>query len=188
LLAAIYSVAMYPLATRLFPGQLVSYPPSIGSQLAAPFGYWNSLGVFVAMGMLLAVGFATHGRSAALRAASAAALVPLACTLYLTFSRGAWLALAAATVVVFGLDPERPGGRADEARRQCLPRVRLARTADRPGPEPAARQPVRKRAGRLLARRLARVHRESATRVGGGQLRALLASRPAERLLRPRCP
>jgi len=98
---------MYPLATRLFPGQLVSYPPSIGSQLAAPFGYWNSLGVFVAMGMLLAVGFATHGRSAALRAASAAALVPLACTLYLTFSRGAWLALAAATVVVFALDPER---------------------------------------------------------------------------------
>jgi hypothetical protein len=107
LLAAIYSVAMYPLATRLFPGQLVAYPPSIGYQLAAPFGYWNALGVFVAMGMPLAVGFAAHGRSAALRAASAAALVPLACTLYLTFSRGAWLALAAAAVVVLALDPER---------------------------------------------------------------------------------
>jgi O-Antigen ligase len=107
LLAAIYSVAMYPLATRLFPGQLVAYPPSIGYQLAAPFGYWNALGVFVAMGMLLAVGFAAHGRSAALRAASAAALVPLGCTLYLTFSRGAWLALAAAAVVFLALDPER---------------------------------------------------------------------------------
>lgn len=107
LLAATYSVAMYPLATRLFPGQLAAYPPSIGDQLAAPFGYWNALGVFVAMGMLLAVGFAAHGRSAALRAASAAALVPLACTLYLTFSRGAWLALAAAAVVVFALDPDR---------------------------------------------------------------------------------
>jgi O-Antigen ligase len=107
LLAAIYSVAMYPLATRLFPGQLVAYPPSIGYQLAAPFGYWNALGVFVAMGVLLAVGFAAHGRTAALRAASAAALVPLACTLYLTFSRGAWLALAAAAVVVLALDPER---------------------------------------------------------------------------------
>jgi hypothetical protein len=107
LLAAIYSVAMYPLATRLFPGRLVAYPPSIGYQLAAPFGYWNALGVFVAMGVLLAIGFAAHGRSAALRAASAAALVPLACTLYLTFSRGAWLALAAAAVVVLALDPER---------------------------------------------------------------------------------
>ena len=107
LLAAIYSVAMYPLATRLFPGQLVAYPPSIGYQLAAPFGYWNALGVFVAMGVLLAIGFAAHGRTAALRAASAAALVPLACTLYLTFSRGAWLALAAAAVVVLALDPER---------------------------------------------------------------------------------
>jgi hypothetical protein len=107
LLAAIYSVGMYPLATRLFPGQLVAYPPSIGYQLAAPFGYWNALGVFVAMGVLLAIGFAAHGRTAALRAASAAALVPLACTLYLTFSRGAWLALVAAAVVVLALDPER---------------------------------------------------------------------------------
>src|SRR5919199_974120 len=78
LLAAIYSVAMYPLATRLFPGDLAAYPPSIGYQLAAPFGYWNALGVFVAMGVLLAIGFAAHGRSAALRAASAAALVVLA--------------------------------------------------------------------------------------------------------------
>jgi O-Antigen ligase len=107
LLAAIYSVAMYPLATRLFPGQLIAYPPSIGYQLAAPFGYWNALGVFVAMGVLLAIGFAAHGRTAALRAASAAALVPLGCTLYLTFSRGAWLALAAAAIVLFALDPER---------------------------------------------------------------------------------
>ena len=31
---------------------------TIGSQLAAPFGYWNSLGVFVAMGMLLALSIA----------------------------------------------------------------------------------------------------------------------------------
>jgi O-Antigen ligase len=107
LLAAIYSVAMYPLATRLFPGELIAYPPTIGYQLAAPFGYWNALGVFVAMGVLLAIGFAVHGRTAALRVASAAALVPLGCTLYLTFSRGAWLALAAAVVVLFALDPKR---------------------------------------------------------------------------------
>jgi hypothetical protein len=107
LLAATYSVAMYPLATRLFPGRLSSFQPSIGYQLSAPFGYWNALGIFVVMGMLLAVGFAAHGRSAALRAASAAALVPLAGTLYFTFSRGAWLALAAGAVVVFALDPER---------------------------------------------------------------------------------
>lgn len=107
LLAAIYSVAMYPLATRLFPGELITYPPAIGYQLAAPFGYWNALGVFVAMGVLLAIGFTAHGRTAALRAASAAALVPLGCTLYLTFSRGAWLALAAAVVALFALDPER---------------------------------------------------------------------------------
>jgi tetratricopeptide (TPR) repeat protein len=48
-----------------------------------------------------------HGRSTALRAASAAALVPLACTLYFTFSRGAWLALAAGAVVAFALDRDR---------------------------------------------------------------------------------
>jgi hypothetical protein len=106
-LAATYSISAYSLATRLFPHAVASSDSSAQYQLATPFGYWNALGLFVAMGLLLGLGFAANGRSALLRVAAAAALVPLACTLYFTFSRGAWLALAAGAVVALALDPAR---------------------------------------------------------------------------------
>jgi O-antigen ligase/polysaccharide polymerase Wzy-like membrane protein/tetratricopeptide repeat protein len=106
-LAATYSVAIYPLATRLVPDHVGSHRVSSTYQLAEPFGYWNTLGLFVAMGLLIGLGFVAHGQSGWLRACAAAALVPLACTLYFTFSRGAWLALLAGALLVFALDPAR---------------------------------------------------------------------------------
>jgi O-Antigen ligase len=106
-LAATYSISAFSLATRLAPDAVGSYDSSAQYQLATPFGYWNALGLFVAIGLLLGVGFAAHGRSTLLRAAAAAALVPLACTLYFTFSRGAWLAVAVGAVVALALDPAR---------------------------------------------------------------------------------
>jgi O-antigen ligase len=106
-LAATYSVAIYPLATRLVPDHVGSRRMVITYQLAEPFGYWNALGLFVAMGLLLGFGFAAHARSPALRACAAATLVPLACTLYFTFSRGAWLVLLAGGLVALALDPAR---------------------------------------------------------------------------------
>jgi hypothetical protein len=106
-LAATYSVSAFSLATRLVPDAVGSYDSSGQYQLATPFGYWNALGLFVTIGLLLAVGFAAHGRPTLLRATAAAALVPLACTLYFTFSRGAWLAVAAGAVVALALDPAR---------------------------------------------------------------------------------
>jgi hypothetical protein len=33
------------------------YAPEAGYQLAEPFGYWNALGIVVAVGLLLALGF-----------------------------------------------------------------------------------------------------------------------------------
>jgi hypothetical protein len=106
-LAATYSISAFSLATRLTPDAVGSYDSSGQYQLATPFGYWNALGLFVAIGLLLGVGFAANGRSVLLRAAAAAALVPLACTLYFTFSRGAWLAVAAGAIVALALDPAR---------------------------------------------------------------------------------
>ena len=105
--AAITAVTGYALATRLFPDRVGSYPPPGGYQLSEPFGYWNALGLFVAIGMLLALGFASRGAGRRVRVPAAAALVPLACALYFTFSRGAWLALAAGTVVALALESER---------------------------------------------------------------------------------
>ncbi len=59
------AVSLYALATRLYPGRVGgAYDPSSGYQLAEPVGYWNTLGLLTAMGILLAAGFAAHGRLA----------------------------------------------------------------------------------------------------------------------------
>ena len=70
-------------------------------------GYWNALGIFAAIGSLLALGVATVGRGRVLRILAAVALVPLTSTLYFTFSRGAWLALAVGLLAMFVLSPMR---------------------------------------------------------------------------------
>jgi hypothetical protein len=108
LVAGTLLVACYSLATRLFPGHIGgSYDPSSGYQLAKPLGYWNALGLLTAMALVLALALAAHQKRVAARMAAAAALVPLASTLYFTFSRGALAALAAALVLLVALDPHR---------------------------------------------------------------------------------
>jgi O-antigen ligase len=57
--------------------------------------------------VVLALGLAAHGRSPLARAVAAASLPLLVPTLYFTFSRGAWIALAAALVVVVALSSRR---------------------------------------------------------------------------------
>jgi len=105
--AGAVSLSLYALATRLFPGHVGgAYDPSSGYQLAEPIGYWNALGILTALAILLALGFAAHGR-AATRAAAAVSLVPLLSTLFFTFSRGALVALVAGAVVQVALEPRR---------------------------------------------------------------------------------
>ena len=96
----------YAFATRLFPGRIGSYD-SFAIRLNTPVGYWNGLGVFAAIGAVVALGFAARGTRPATRALAAASLLVLVPTLYFTFGRGAWLALFAGLVVLFALDPRR---------------------------------------------------------------------------------
>jgi hypothetical protein len=101
LVVAITSVGLYSLGTRLLPDQLGSPVASGGYRLAAPVGYWNALGIFVVIGILLALGIATDadaGRGT--RAIGGGALAVLPLVLYFTFSRGSWAALAAGVVVM----------------------------------------------------------------------------------------
>ena len=105
LLGGITVVCVYSLATRLFPDRLGSYDPLAGSRLSTPIGYWNALGIFAALGILLAVAFGRGGPRA--RAAAAVALVVFAPTLYFTFSRGSWLALGIGLLAAIALDPRR---------------------------------------------------------------------------------
>jgi O-antigen ligase/polysaccharide polymerase Wzy-like membrane protein/tetratricopeptide repeat protein len=105
-LGAIAAVGGYALATRLFPDRF-GYDVSDAYRLTRPLGYWNSLGIFAAMGTLLAVGFAAHARTKRGRALAAAVAPVLLTTLALTFSRGAWIALVVGALAAVALSPNR---------------------------------------------------------------------------------
>jgi hypothetical protein len=105
IVAGITSVSAYGLGEYLFrPPPL---DPFEGRLLHQPLGYANALGIFAAIGILVSAGLGLRARSRAARAAALAPLIVLLPTLYLTSSRGAWLALAAAAPVL-----ARSGGRA----------------------------------------------------------------------------
>ena len=93
-LAAIVAVSTYALVTRLFPERLGYFDPTAGYRLSTPLGYWNALGIFAVLGILLALAFLVDSESVWAQSASAAAIVPLTVTVYYTFGRGPWLALA----------------------------------------------------------------------------------------------
>src|SRR5436190_12720287 len=56
-LAGICVIALFSLATRLFPGRLRVYDRTSAYRLAQPIGYWNALAIFTAIGVILALGF-----------------------------------------------------------------------------------------------------------------------------------
>ena len=93
--AGICIVCLDALAGRLFPERFGEYDPIGVYRLSEPVGYWNALGVLAALGVLLAVSLVARVDSLLVRLVAAASTVPLALTLYFTFSRGAWLALFA---------------------------------------------------------------------------------------------
>src|SRR5213078_4398897 len=97
-LAGVTAVSGYGLATYL----LFDHPlnPIEGNLLFEPLGYANGLGIYAAIGILLAVGLALTSRHRPWQAAGLAPLVLLVPTLYLTESRAAWLSLAVGIVVV----------------------------------------------------------------------------------------
>ena len=107
LLAAIALVDLYALGTRLFPDRIGTFDSIAAYRLAAPIGYWNGLGIFSVVGLLLALGVVARERNIVVRALAGLVVPPLAATLYFTFSRGALIALAVALVVAVVVDPRR---------------------------------------------------------------------------------
>jgi O-Antigen ligase len=99
-------VCAYGLATRILPTHFSGFD-SGDYRLFEPVGYWNALGIFASLALLLALGVAALGRGAVLRVLAATCAVVLAPTLLFTYSRGAWVALAAGTIVMFLLSPAR---------------------------------------------------------------------------------
>jgi O-antigen ligase len=74
--------------------------PIEGNLLFEPVGYANGLGIYAAIGILLAVGLALELERPRLRLACVLALLALVPTLYLTHSRGAELGVAVGLVVL----------------------------------------------------------------------------------------
>ena len=107
LLAVDVALCSHALATRLVPDHVTWPTSSLGFRLAGVYAYPNALGITAALGLLLAVGFVADSERVAGRAAAAAATVPLVLTLYLSNSRGAWVALAVGVVAALVLTPFR---------------------------------------------------------------------------------
>lgn len=114
LAAAMVVVAILGLITRLLPN-VHEIPENFErDRLSYPISYWNGLGVFVAVAIILCCGLATRQDEPPLSKVLAAAAIPiLGATLYFTFSRGAtgvlliglvaFIALAARRELLTGL-------------------------------------------------------------------------------------
>jgi O-Antigen ligase len=100
-------VGGYALATRLFPGRVGVSQPLAAYRLFRPIGYWNGLGIAMAIGVPLALGFALRARRLLSSALAGASLLMLLPTLYFTYSRGSWIALGAGIAAALILDRRR---------------------------------------------------------------------------------
>jgi hypothetical protein len=101
-------VTGYALSERLLP-DLVDLHESVtaGGRLEQPLTYWNASGALAAIGVVLCVRMmGDTNRDARLRAAAAAATVPLATGVYLSLSRGVLAALAVGLALLVALAPD----------------------------------------------------------------------------------
>ena len=79
-----------------------------GDRLGYPLTYWNAYGALAAVGVVLAAGLGSDPRAPVpVRALCGAAVVPLAVAVYLSLSRGTWLALIVGVVVLVALGAHR---------------------------------------------------------------------------------
>jgi hypothetical protein len=78
------------------------------ARLRAPIGYWNVLAVLIVMALPILLEIASRsGTRPLVRGFAASALVLLSFTFFFTFSRGGYVALAAALLVYFALTTRR---------------------------------------------------------------------------------
>jgi O-antigen ligase len=106
-LVAVFLASGYGLLARLFPERLGVFDPIAAYRLEEPLTYWNALGVFAAVGALLALGFAARAPGLVGRALAGATLPVLFATIYFTFSRGSWIAAAIGITLAVAVDPRR---------------------------------------------------------------------------------
>ena len=105
--AGVALIAAYALGMRLFVDRPPPADPAQGTLLFEPLGYANALAVLLAVGLVLALGLATHGRTRGERAVWAAVPILLLPTLTLTESRATSLAVLVGLGVLALLETRR---------------------------------------------------------------------------------
>ncbi len=105
-------VAGVALVSRLFPSTFGIEPGStvvtpLAHRLSFPVGYWDGLGIEVALAYPLLFAIMTSNRSRLVRAVAVLPLPVLAAVMYLTSSRGAFVAAGVAMVAYLVLTPRR---------------------------------------------------------------------------------
>jgi hypothetical protein len=111
---ALASIAVVALISRCFPSTFGLQPgreilTPLASRLSFPLGYWNGLGIAVALAYPLLLAIMTSRRSRIASAMAALPLPVLAAVMYLTSSRGAFVAAAVGIVAYLALTPKRWG-------------------------------------------------------------------------------
>jgi hypothetical protein len=108
---AISGIAVVALVSRFFPSSFGITPstalPSLNNRLNFPLGYWNGLGIQVALSYPLLLAIMTSRRSRVASALAAAPLPIFAAVMYLTSSRGAFVAAGVAVLAYLLLTPNR---------------------------------------------------------------------------------
>lgn len=108
ILTAITLIATYSLATRLLPDRFGTYDPVAVYRLAAPIGYWNGLGIFAVLGILVSLALVVADETAvAGRVLAGASLVVLPVALFFTYSRAGWVALTFGLAVTIAVSDRR---------------------------------------------------------------------------------
>jgi hypothetical protein len=110
--SALSGVAVVALVSRCFPSTFGLQPGStillpLKNRLSFPLGYWNGLGIAVALAYPLLLSIMVSRRSRVASALAALPLPVLAAVMYLTSSRGAFVAAAVAVVAFVLLAPKR---------------------------------------------------------------------------------
>jgi O-Antigen ligase len=109
---ALVAIAGVALVSRCFPSTFglqagSTLIPALKNRLSFPLGYWNGLGIEIALAYPILLAVMTSRRSRLASALAAFPLPILAAVMYLTSSRGAFAAAAVGIVVFLLLTPRR---------------------------------------------------------------------------------
>ena len=106
LLLAVTAVVAYALLSRVFPGSLAA--DELYARISQPYGYWNAVGVTAAIGIPPAIWLgARRSGHAPVNALAYPLLGMLVVALFLTYSRGALIAVIVALALWFAFVPLR---------------------------------------------------------------------------------